>query len=79
MAQLNMFADEPVALVAVATDPERVRRALDILLAEAFAGTHGRPQIRRQLMETIVPQMTRCLPEDEAEEVRKAFGEALAN
>jgi len=78
MAQLDRFAEEAAAR-SVAMDPERVRRALDILLAEAFAGTHGRPQARRHLMENLVPQMTRCLPEDEAEEVRRAFGEALAN
>jgi len=49
MAQLDRFAEEAAAR-SVAMDPERVRRALDILLAEAFAGTHGRPQARRHLM-----------------------------
>ena len=80
MAQLDMFAGESPAQASAVADPERVRRKLDLLLAEANdAGTHGLPQARRRLMETIVPQMTRWLPDEEAEQVRRAFREALAN
>jgi len=78
MAQLDMFADESPAQANAAA--ERMRRKLDLLLAEANdAGAHGLPQARRRLMETIVPQMTRWLPDEEAEQVRRAFCEALAN
>jgi hypothetical protein len=80
MVQLELFAGHSPAQAVVATDPERVRRKLDLLLAEACgAGANGLPQAQRRLMESIVPQMTRWLPEDEAEEVRRAFGEALAS
>jgi hypothetical protein len=53
-----------------------VRRKLDAMLEEARSGSV--PQSRRRLMETIVPQMVRWLPEDEAERVKQAFGDALA-
>jgi hypothetical protein len=79
MAQLDMFADEMPMQVSVTADPDRVRRKLDTLLSEAReAGSHGLPQARRRLMETVVPQMVRWLPEDEAQRVTKAFDEALA-
>ncbi|MBI1178958.1 MAG: hypothetical protein GC201_00265 [Alphaproteobacteria bacterium] len=79
MAQFDMFADHAPAPVSTAGDPERVRRKLDALLAEArAAGVHGLPQARRRLMETVVPQMARWLPDDEADRVKQAFQEALA-
>ncbi|MFE0757716.1 hypothetical protein ACFW16_27395 [Inquilinus sp. NPDC058860] len=79
MDQLDMFAGEAPAQASSAADPDRVRRKLDALLSEAReAGTHGLPQARRRLIETVVPQMTRWLPEDEAERLKRAFGEALA-
>lgn len=79
MAQLNMFADDAPAKASATADLDRVRRKLDALLAEARkAGAQGLPPTRRRLMETVVPQMTRWLPEDEAERTKSAFGEALA-
>ncbi len=79
MAQLSMFADHVTAKAAATADPDRVRRKLAMLLAEARnSGTQPLPAARRRLIETVVPQMTRWLPEDEAERTKKAFGEALA-
>ena len=75
-AQLDMFGEVAQPQASAAADPERVRRKLDAMLAEARSGAV--PQSRRRLMETVVPQMVRWLPEDEAERVRAAFGEALA-
>lgn len=78
-AQLDMFGEVAQPEVSAAADPERVRRKLDAMLAEARgAGPLGLPQARRRLMETVVPQMVRWLPEDEAEKVKRAFVEALA-
>lgn len=78
MAQLEMFGDHAPAQ-AMTADPDRVRRKLDAFLTEAReAGAHGLPAARRRLIETVVPQMTRWLPEDEAARVRQAFGDALA-
>lgn len=78
MAQLRMFADqEPPAPTATA-DVDRVRRKLAAFLAEARdSGARGLPADRRRLIETVVPQMTRWLPEEEAERTRQAFGQAL--
>ena len=79
MAQLSMFADQVPKVAPPTADLERVRRKLAAFLAEAReAGTQGLPPERRRLMETVVPQMTRWLPEEEAELTRKAFGKALA-
>jgi L-fucose isomerase-like protein len=75
-AQLDMFGDTAQPGVSASADPERVRRKLDAMLEEARRGQV--PQSRRRLMETVVPQMVRWLPEDEANQVRQAFGEALA-
>jgi len=78
MAQLDMFAAETVPHTDISADPDRVRRKLDALLAEARdAAIHGLPQSRRRLIETVVPQMTRWLPEDEAEAVRQTLAAAL--
>lgn len=80
MAQLGMFADHVPPKAAASVDPDRVRRKLAVLLAEARSGgVHGLPIARRRLIETVVPQMTRWLPEDEAVRMKKAFGEALAS
>lgn len=76
MAQLDMFGEVAQPQVSAAADPERVRRKLDAMLEEARSGDV--PQSRRRLMETVVPQMVRWLPEDEAERVKQAFGDALA-
>ena len=79
MAQLRMFADQEPPPVSAAVDVDRVRRKLAAFLAEACgAGAHGLPADRRRLIETVVPQMTRWLPEEEAERARQAFGQALS-
>ena len=78
MAQLSMFADHVPPKAAATADPDRVRRKLAALLAEARGGgVAGLPVARRRLIETVVPQMVRWLPEDEAARTKKAFGEAL--
>lgn len=79
MAQLDMFAADLPKQPSIAADPDRVRHRLDALLSEARdAGAEGLPHGRRRLIETVVPQMTRWLPADEAESIRRAFTEALA-
>lgn len=79
MAQLRMFAEEAPPPPAATADPERVRRKLAAFLAEVReAGAQGVSLERRRLIETVVPQMTRWLPKEEAELTQKAFGKALA-
>lgn len=79
MAQLRMFADEAPPPPVAKADPDRVRRKLAAFLAEVrAAGAQGLPLERRRLIETVVPQMTRWLPEEEAERTRQAFGRALS-
>ncbi len=78
MAQLRMFADQEPPPVTATADVDRVRRKLAAFLAEARgAGAHGLPADRRRLIETVVPQMVRWLPHEEAERTMKAFGETL--
>ncbi len=77
--QLDMFGEAERPQVSAAADPERVRRKLEAMLTEArSAGGAGLPSARRRLMQTVVPQMVRWLPDDEAERIRLAFGDALA-
>ena len=79
MAQLDMFAGEALPQPSMSADPDRVRRKLEVLLSEAReARAHGLPQGRRRLIETVVPQMTRWLPADEAESIKLEFSDALA-
>jgi hypothetical protein len=79
MAQLDMSAAEALPQPSIAADPDRVRRKLQALLSEArAAGVDGLPQGRRRLIGTLVPQMTRWLPDEEAESVRQTFQAALA-
>lgn len=79
MGQLSMFDDEVAAPGLPGTDPDRVRRKLDAMLAEACsAGSLGLPLSRRRLIETVVPQMVRWLPDEEAQRVRQQFEAALA-
>lgn len=79
MGQLDLFGSEKPAIPSASGDPDRVRRKLAAMLEEArSAGEHGLPQARRRLIEVIVPQMTRWLPEEEADRVKAEFREALA-
>ncbi|TAJ97594.1 MAG: hypothetical protein EPO10_03405 [Reyranella sp.] len=48
------------------------KRSGDIVRLEGDVESSG------DMIETVVPQMTRWLPEEEAELIRKAFGQALA-
>ena len=78
MAQLRMFADEAPPSVTPTADLDRVRRKLDAFLVEARAtGAQGLSLERRRLIETVVPQMIRWLPEKEANRTKKAFAEVL--
>lgn len=67
----DLFPSEPVVYRA---DPDRVRRRLEGILAEARAA-ESMPwaRSRQRLYMTIVPQMTLWLPEDEAAQFRLAF------
>lgn len=76
MSQLDMFGEIAAAQPSAAADPERVRRKLSDMLREVQDGEV--PASRRRLIEIVVPQMTRWLPEDEAGAVRRAFEHALA-
>lgn len=80
MAQLDMFGAEALAQPSIAADPDRVRRKLDALLSEAReARVGGLSHGRRRFIETVVPQMTRWLPEDEAHSFRVSLKAALAD
>lgn len=74
--QLDMFAAEddlfPAAPVVYRADPDRVRRKLERMLAEARAG-EGLAGERRRLFRTLVPQMVLALPDEEATQYRLAF------
>jgi hypothetical protein len=73
-----MFAGQAAPAPAPTADLARVRRKLAAFLTEAReAGAQGLPLERRRLMETVVPQMIRWLPEEEANRTRKAFAETV--
>lgn len=59
-------------------DPDRVRAELNKILAEA-RGAEKLPwdAPTLSLYQTIFPQMTRCLPEDEAEQLCFAFAQEM--
>lgn len=78
VAQLRMFADESPPPIVATADLDRVRRKLDTFLAEVReAGADGLPLARKRLIETVVPQMIRWLPEEEAKRTMKAFAGVL--
>ena len=78
MSQLDMFGDAERPMVSSAADPDRVRRKLNAMLAEIHsAGEYGLPDMRRRLIETLVPQMVKWLPEEEAEGIVAEFRAAL--
>jgi hypothetical protein len=73
-----MFAEDAPQPVAARADLNRVRRKLDAFLLEVQeANGKGLPLARRRMIETVVPQMIRWLPEDEAKRTKKAFAAAL--
>ena len=78
MSQLNMFVDDVPPPAAATADVDRVRRKLAAFLAELReSGEQGLSADRRRLVQTVVPQMIRWLPADEAKRTQKAFDEAL--
>jgi hypothetical protein len=70
-AQDDLFPPEPVVYRA---DPDKVRRKLERILAEARAAeTMPWDRSKHALYATIVPQMTLWLPDDEAAQFRLDF------
>jgi hypothetical protein len=60
-------------------NPERVRARLHKILAEARAARRFPWDSRRiSLYQTIFPQMTECLPEDEGAQLRLEFDTEIA-
>jgi hypothetical protein len=76
--QGELFAAEPPA-PAYRPDPAKVRARLEKILGEArAAATMPWESTRANLYRTIVPDMTRWLPDDEAERWRAAFAAEMA-
>ena len=78
--QRDLFAaTKPAQPVAYRGDPERVRAQLTRILAEARAAKTA-PWSRndKRMYETIVPQMTNWLPQDEAARWCREFACELA-
>lgn len=72
MEQLNLFAAAPAP--AWHPDPDKVRARLSRILAEARAAeVMPWEPARLSLYRTIVPDMTRWLPDDEAARWRAEF------
>ena len=79
MAQLDMFGQTQAQQTSASADPDRVRRKLQALLAEARnAGPKGLPEPRRRFIATVVPQMVRWLTEEEAKAIQAEFKAALS-
>ncbi len=82
-AQMDMFdfgaEREPAGPVVFTADPAKVRRKLEAVLGEARAA-HTMPWDRKTELyhRTTFPQMTRWLPESEAEDMRRAFARELS-
>lgn len=77
-AQPDLFGQQ-AAVPAYRPDPDRVRRRLHHILAEARAADRlPWSPARLSLYCTIVPQLTPWLPDDEAAQLRFAFDEELA-
>ena len=69
----DLFGDDYEAPV-FRPDPERVRARLHRILAEARTAHRFPWDSRRVLLyQTIFPQMTECLPEDEGAQLRLEF------
>lgn len=59
-------------------DPEIIRRRLKALLEEARAAeTMPWPERDARMWQTVFPNMTKWLPEDEAEELRRDFAREM--
>jgi hypothetical protein len=75
-SQPKLFEDRPEKKYVA--DPDKIRRELHALLAELRA-SHSMPWDERtlRLHQTVFPQMTNWLPEDEAALLRLEFETAL--
>ncbi len=75
MDQMNLFAAEPTpALPAYRPDPEKLRSRLRRIIGQARAAEAAPwPATTLNLYRTIVPDMTRWLPDDEAADWRAQF------
>ncbi|MEJ8574336.1 hypothetical protein [Microbaculum marinum] len=76
--QLDMFAEQddlfPTEPIVYRADPDRIRRRLGRILAEARAAdTMPWDRSRLELYRTIFQQMALSLPEDEAAQLRLEF------
>jgi len=71
----DMFPDQPVVY---RPDPDKVRRRLERILAEARAA-QSMPwdRSKKRLYQQIFPQMTNWLPEEEAAQYKFAFEEEI--
>ncbi len=75
--QGDLFGAEPVP--AYRPDPDKVRARLHKILAEARAANEAPwGHARLSLYRTIVPEMTRFLPDEEGAELRFEFEQELA-
>ena len=75
--QPDLFGDRPAP--EYRPDPDKVRSRLHKILAEARAAqTLPWEPTTVSLYRTIFPQMTNCLPEDEAAQLRFAFDSEMA-
>jgi hypothetical protein len=77
-SQLDFFASQadlsPREPVSYAPDPSRVRGKLNAVLCE-LQSADTMPWDRKKIAyhRQLFPQMTRCLPQDEAETLKLAF------
>lgn len=75
--QSELFDDAPTPVYQ--PNPDEVRAELQRILAEARAAKSLPWEPRRTaLYQTIFPQMTRCLPDDEGAQLRFEFETQLA-
>jgi hypothetical protein len=75
--QPELFDDAPTPVYH--PDPDKVRARLQLILAEARAATTLPWEPRKTaLYQTIFPQMTNCLPEEEGAQLRFEFETELA-
>ncbi len=72
--QPDLFGSTPQPQTIGRADPDRVRRKLEAILAEARAAEiMPWDQTRLRYLKTVVPQMANWLPEEEAAQMRFAF------
>jgi hypothetical protein len=76
-SQPELFAADAVP-IAYCPGPDRVRARVSRILAEARrAETLPWDRARAKLYRTILPQMTLCLPDEEAARLQREFDEEM--